>query len=439
MRWLMASLFVVLALGCHKREAKGETTPSARSATASAGMPQAPTATAAFHLELGSVYERFQDLRTAIDHLSQAASLAEDQLQRVQAHSALARVKEAAGDRTGAIDALERAQAESEKVKADGLKGTSAPAGPLVGPVVDDVLLRLARLHAEAGRYDRAESLCERGLSGAREPWQREQFHRLEVELYRRAGTLEKKIVEKEKALVRAPRDESALRFLAIALAWDEMASPGAPGSTPREPRAVSSSLIRVHERLVELHPADLPERQMLQMLMERAGRVDEAVKLVTSVTSVAPTDCAGAWTTPPVSTALQGLGEGVRIRMRAGQVERARAETEKLAALVDREGVAAYLVAADLLLEQGAVERAAQLIAQAARDARSREERWQVAFARERVVARSGRAGELKSVYEQWKKLDDPCLRVAAVQREHQLATAAAGPQTSTDPSRRP
>ncbi len=436
MRRYVTPMCIVLAVGCRRQEPA-----NTKSATMPAmpGMAQMRAGSAAFHLEIGGVYERFQDHKSALDHLSQAARLAEDSVQRVQAYSALARVKEAAGDRDGAIDALERARAEIDKLKTPEPSGGPAPAGPFAGPGVDDVLVRLARLYAEAGRYEQGDALCERGLSAAREPWQREQFHRLQVELHRKAGTLDKKIAEIEKALDQTPRDESALRFLAVALSGDGMPGPAAMGAPPGQPQADSSKLVRVYERLHELRQDDLQVRQNLQSLLERAGRIDEAVKLATATHATTPMECSGPVASQPASSALQAAAEAIRIRARAGQTDKALAEAAKLAALAKREGIAAYLVAAELHLEQGAADRATQLIGQAAREARSREDQRQVAFARERASTRAARADELKSMYEQWKRSDDPCLRLSATQREAQLAMMGAGPAMAPPPAHRP
>jgi tetratricopeptide (TPR) repeat protein len=425
MRLFTAAMCVVLASGCQKQGTASGERASAPPAVAPGGMPEMRVGSALFHLEIGGVYERFQDHKSAIEHLSQAASLAQDAGLRVQACSALAQAKVGAGDRDGAIAALEKARDEAESPKRSA-PGT-AP-GPFAGPVGNDVILRLGQLYVEAGRYEPAERLTKRALASAREPWQREQLERLLLELHRKAGTLEKKLAEAEKALDSATPDEEALRFLTMALGNDALPGPSPMEAPSARPPAVPRTLIRAYERLHELHPEDAQVRQTLQSLLERSGGTEDAVRLVTSVRAVAPMDCAGALDSQAPSPALQAAAEGVRIRLRAGQKERALAEAAKIAGLADREGVAAYVVAAQLDLEQGAADRALQVLQRASREARSREDRRKVTFARERAIQQMGRMAELSMLHEEWKKSDDACLRLAASQREQTPAMMAAG-----------
>jgi len=393
------------------------------------GTPEMRVGSAAFHLEISGVYERFGDHKSAIDHLSQAQSLAQDSAQRVQAYSALGRVKEAAGDHGGAIDALEQALAIMAGPEGAAPSAGPALAMPLAGPGGDDIVLRLARLYEEKGKYDQAQVLCERGLSAAREPWQREQLFRFVVELHRKAGTLEKELAAKEKTLDERVPDESALRFLAIALAGDGMQGPAVIGGPQGQPQAVSNTLVRVYERLHELHPDDMQLRQNLVSLLERVGRIEDAVKLAQGPAPLTPMDCEGAFAPRPVSATLRQAAEAIRIRALAGQNEKTLAETAKIAVLAKQEGVAAYLLAAELYLDQGAAERASQMFERATREARSREDRRQVAFARQRATERAGQAVELKAIHEQWKKSDDACLRLAATWREQPQGMMAAAP----------
>jgi tetratricopeptide (TPR) repeat protein len=220
---------------------------------------------------------------------------------------------------------------------------------PFAGPGGDDVVLRLARLYAEKGKYDQARVVCERGLSAARKPWQREQLYRFVVELYRKAGTLEKELAAKEKTLNEPVPDESALRFLAVALAGDGMMQGSAVIGGPQvQPQAVSNTLVRVYERLYELHPDDLQLRQNLVSLLERAGRIEDAVKLAEGPAPLTPMDCDGAFAAPPVSAKLRRAAEAVRIRALAGQNEKTLAETAKIAALAKQEGIAASAASVD-------------------------------------------------------------------------------------------
>ena len=413
MRW-SSVLCLLLLIGCRRGASDAQ-------ASKQPGMPAAATpsrvGSAAFHLEIGGIHERFEDVAGAVEHFSRAAALAEDPASRSQAYSALGRAKEAAGDVDGAIEALERARVELERVGKD---------QPIV-PGGEDVLIRLARLEAGRGRVAEALSLCERALSAAANPWQRDQLQRLEVELHRKAGTLAKRLSAAEKALERSPGDDAALRFVRIALADD---GPQGPSPTPTaEARSREEKLIRVYGRLIDLHPDDSQLRRTLQELLERAGRTDDAVKLVTAAPAADPMACASALAQPPPSATLQGAIEAIRIRARAGQSREARAQTEKLAGLAGREGAAAYVAAADLLLEQGAPERAVELISRTARNASSPEERRQLSIAQERISSQAGRTGEAKALLAQWKRSEDPCLRLVAAQREQQQALVATSP----------
>jgi tetratricopeptide (TPR) repeat protein len=401
-----------------------------------AGTPEMRAGSAAFHLEMAGVYQRYGDSKSAIEHFSQAVSLAQGPAQQVQAYAALARAKEASGDRDGAIEALELAVAKTSDPNGAAASMGAAVAMQFAGPLGDDVLLQLARLHAERGNYDRARALGERGLAGARGAWQREQLDRFMVDLDRKAGTLEQKIAAMEKTLDEGSADESALRFLAAALASDGMPAPGVMGAPPAQPPATSKTLIRVYERLHELHPDDAQLRQNLLTLLERAGRIDEAAKLAIS-TPLTPMDCESVFSPRPPPAAVRGAAEAVRIRMLSADKKQTLTETAKIAALAKQEGVAAYLVAAQLYLEQGAAERSTRMLDQAARNARSRDDQRQVAVARERALERAGWAAELNAIHERWASSDDPCLRLAATMRKQPQGMLAAVPQPPPSPGR--
>ena len=417
------SMCLVLAFGCQRAATTGAEPPKNQSSAMPMGAPEMRVDSSAFHLEIGGLYERYGDHKNAIDHLSQAASLAQQGVQRVQAYSALGRVKEAAGDRDGAIEALEQALANI-----DPPEGTGAATGPALAPG-GDLALRLAHLYAEKGRPEQARAICERWLSDIREPWQREQLYRFLIELNRKAGTLQSEVAAKEKTLDAAVPDESALRFLAIAFAGDGMQAPALIGGPQGQPQAVSNTLVRVYERLNELHPEDLQIRQTLVSLLQRAGRIDEAVRLAAEPAPLMPTDCEGGFGPRAMSATLRRAAEAVRIRISAAQKEKALAETAKVAALAKNEGVAAYLVAADLYVDQGEPEQRSQMLERATREARSREDRRQVAFARQRALERAGKTAELNAIHEQWKKSDDGCLRLAANWRERPQGMMAAAP----------
>ena len=87
MRPLVLSMCMALAFGCQRREAAQAEKPKAEPVTMpAAGMPQMRVGSAAFHLEIGNVYERFQDQKSSVEHLLEAVKLAEDRAQRVRAY-----------------------------------------------------------------------------------------------------------------------------------------------------------------------------------------------------------------------------------------------------------------------------------------------------------------------------------------------------------------
>src|SRR5579859_7113226 len=76
----------------------------------------APAMSAGFHLELGSLYERYHEPKTAQDHFQLAVDQAENAAQSRQSRMSLARIKEAQGDSEGAISALEKAPAGDPEI-----------------------------------------------------------------------------------------------------------------------------------------------------------------------------------------------------------------------------------------------------------------------------------------------------------------------------------
>ena len=418
MRILIAPMCIVLMFGCERKEKETRDAKPPVSSVALFGtpmMPQMGVGSAAFHLEIGGVYERFQDPKSAVEHFSQGVERAENAAQRIQCYSALARVKEGLGDRDGAIAALEQANLETGKVPSAG--GAQPPGAGLGG---DDVVVRLARLYSQTGNNARAERLYESALSAApKEPWQYEQVLRAAVQFYRSMGTLDEKVAEKEKVLETAQGDEPALRFLMVALGGNVNPMGGMIGGAMGQNGVVSDKLIRVYELLSKIHPDDRQLQQSLRVQLERGGRVDEAIQLARAASAkqgvVSPTECASAYSAIPFSPQLEGIAEAVRIRARAGQQNEALAEARTLESAAKKEGVAAYLLASQLYLELGRSEAANRLVEKAAEGAKSRDELRQVAFAKERAA----RGLNLRSLYDEWKKSDDVCLRLAAAQRE--------------------
>jgi len=127
-------------------------------------------------------------------------------------------------------------------------------------------------------------------------------------------------------------------------------------------------------------------------------------------------------------SAALEAQAGVVRIRVRAGQSDKALAEVKGIVAQSKSEGIQALLLAADLYLEQGAAKLAEDTLARAASEARSPEDRRRVALARERPARLSPEAGRLQALYAEWERSQDHCLRLAAVQRRRSAAAMPVG-----------
>lgn len=416
MRARMVWMGAVLASACQGGEAP-RSEPQKRKPPAEQIQPA--TQSASFHLEIGGVHERFQDAKGAVEHLTQAVALAQDGFQRASALSALARVRESTGDVDGAIEALERGMTEEAKAAAAQASGPSG-AAPRMGVPGDDALLQLARLHATRGRFEDALRLCERGLSSDRPPWQLEQFLRLQVDLLRKTGGLEARVAEAEKGLEGEKPDESTLRFLLLALRSDAAVAPAPgvpPGAAPSKPAPVPPALIRAHQRLHDLHPEDAQVRQGLLSLLEGAGRIDEAVAVARSAQGANPAECAVALGAPAQGR-FEGMAEAARIRARAGQKDKALAEAARVAALASREGVPAFLAAAEIYSELGAGERANDLLRRAKARARSSDEARRVALTRERMLLGSGQRAASMKLYGEWEASGDACLRQAAAMR---------------------
>ena len=68
-------------------------------------------------------------------------------------------------------------------------------------------------------------------------------------------------------------------------------------------------------------------------------------------------------------------------------------------------------------------------MLDRASREARSRDERRQVAFARRRANERTGQTAAWKALLEQWKSSDDACLRLAAGWGERPQGMMASAP----------
>lgn len=423
MRRYAALLCAVIVLGGCKGK-KAAAPPAAAGSAVPAGMARPPRpriASPMFELDIGSVHERYQDANGAAEHYAKAAAAAENGVDRARAFAALSRVKELAGNRDAAIEALERAR--------QALSAHRPPAGPAraMGQG-DDILPRLARLYLDRGLVNEAQKVVDEALATPREGWQREEVLRVQADLWQKAGILEAKLAEKERALELPMPDEGDLWFLAAALGRDLLPRDGATGFGPMRPADVrngkqgqlsqasptAGKLVRVYERLHELRPGDAQVRNSLMSLLERAGRTDDAVTLALSAPE-GSTACMDGPVGLPPSNAFSAVVEAARIRVRAGQAKQAVAEVEREAAQAKRDGIPGYLALARLYLELRQPKLASKAIDQAARDARSALERRQIALARARFLSASGAASELATLHAEWRKSGDPCLARAA------------------------
>jgi tetratricopeptide (TPR) repeat protein len=372
-------------------------------------MATAHVGSAAFELELGALYERYQEPKMALDHYEKALALTQVGAERAAILSAVGRARELAGDVDGAIDALERVVAQANQ-------SGSAAAGPGPGPMpfvggpADDAAVRLVRLLLAKGRLERAAAVCDEALARPCDPWRQEALQREQIAVLRKAGTLEGRVAALEKALAEGKAEEPGLRFLVLALGGDADRWPSAMAGPAGPP---PPALVAAVDRLVAHHPEDMLARQRLQALLERAGRVEDAVRLARA--GPRSPFCAAAPSFVPGSPALAGAAEAVRVRLRAGQREQALAEVGRVAALAKEEGVAALLLAADLYGELQDAPRAREALSRAARQARLREEQRQVELASVHASERGGDLAGAKARRERWRTSDDPCLRQLA------------------------
>src|SRR5262249_17159400 len=138
------------------------------SAARSAPKAQAPPVGApkvgseSFYLELGALYERYQDPATAAQNYALAVEKHEDPALTVQAYLGLARTKEIQGDKGATIDALEHALAEQAALP-PGRPARMGPGG------ADDIVSRLGPLYVDRGDFTRAEKLYDKQLDGVKD------------------------------------------------------------------------------------------------------------------------------------------------------------------------------------------------------------------------------------------------------------------------------
>jgi len=436
-KWVLGvSVFGMMACG-RKHEPKKTTAPQAVS-TVAVGMAQMRAGSSSYYLEMASLHERYQDPVRAGEYFQHALDLADGAAQRLPARLELARLKEAQGDLRGATAALEASLADRDQLRKHA-GGMDSAYG--VGMGSDDFVERLGHLYLETNRLDDAQRLYENAFASTKDPYRRDLILAQEIELFTRAGTLERRIHEKEAALTAENPDEATLHFLAIAYSGGKgtvgLITPGWSVGGPQGGQL--DNLIRVYERLYSLHPGDSQLRLALINLYERAGRVDETVALLRAGAQTAPAPAAmpaapssdspacpmGAIVPRPTVSSVSSAAEIVRVLVRANREEEALGETAKLAARGSDKsiGVQAYTTAARLYVEQSRPDLAAQALLAGAKTWRGRDDERELAVERAEQLLRTGKSDELKAVYAQWKNSEDPCLRVEAARREPMLA----------------
>jgi tetratricopeptide (TPR) repeat protein len=439
----VALLLAGVVFGCNKLRGRA----SDKAASTQAVMPGLPgpagvpgrlsVGSAAFHLERGSLYERYNDPKTAAEDFAKAAELTDKPNEAVMAFIGLGRARQAQGDVDGAVAALEHGQAALEKVK-------TTPASPGAPPVDAfrqvELASLLARLYEQKGDSERAGRLAEQALRGAPAGFQRDELIRIQVTVATKAGRLDKEIAAREAQLSAKDPPEEALRFLA--LAYQPRPTAGAPTGAA----APTEKLIAVYERLSAKHPE---ERGMLASFYERAGRVEDAARILRGLPRPQPVrpsaGSPGAEACPPGGMRVQAPAIAATMDVaRLYARTQHKAEAERETASLERGADAASLVtAARLRLESSdpaGMAAATRDLAAASKVAVSREDEDDVSFARADLLTRSGKREELAALYQSWKDSNDACLRAEAARREamqsRMAAIAGGGPTGATKPA---
>jgi tetratricopeptide (TPR) repeat protein len=404
-------LSLAAAAGCKQHE--GSARAAKLPALAQTGTAQPGAGTSGFYLELATLYERYGDLKTAGEDLQRAIDKADNPATVVQAYVAMARLREAGHDKAGAITALERAIATKEN-------GNEGPRLAAFGN--DDPAIHLSRLYIENGRIAEAQRLIDTLLANA-DPYRLLPALRAQIDLYRQTNTLADEVARRERALDDGSADERALRFLALVYETRSR-STSTPGAGD-EALGNRDKLVHVYERLHQLRADDQQIRQLLLGLYEQAGKVDAALTLLA--------------TTPPVCVAsnlpipaLANEAEAIRLLLRVRQYERAQTRIGKLLkrANDNRIGIAAYISAAALYADAGNLERATATLTAGRAFAHNADDKRALATAQAALLSRTGKTAELKSLYDQWQRSDDDCLRAEARRRAPLLAQIPAAMQ---------
>jgi tetratricopeptide (TPR) repeat protein len=423
-------LAVLVALGCGRGAAKDvtpDTTP--RTASGPAGsMPASTVGSAAWYVELGKLHERFHDLQGALAHFDRGYGLGTGP-ERIDALEGQARVREALGDKAGAVAALEEALALLARPRDRG----APPPLSMSGPQLSE---RLLGLYLAIKEHAKAEALARRllgqaGLMG----YQRDQLLGRLVEIHRAAGTLAAEVKVAEAALARGTASEQALRYLVAAYGGGGPLMPGGPGPGPAgaggpggakpRPGPDLARLVPVYEALLAKIGGDPDLERRLVDLYERAGQLEKATALLRSVAERAA--CGTALPSlPPPSGALNAEQEVAILHLRSKRADEALAIAAHLLEQGTRQRDALHCVVAARTFssagDRGRAERGFMAAYAAARD---RTEYLGVASAHLQWLEMSNRE-QLKPLLESWLKSTDACLKADAGRRLEQLARAA-------------
>ncbi|MCG8419088.1 MAG: tetratricopeptide repeat protein [Proteobacteria bacterium] len=417
------------ALACGQR---GDAKASAKKAAPAADQkPSAATmGSPRYHLELAGVHERHGKNRAALVEFEAAIDRSvhlrgQGSRDVADAYRGVARMKESLGDTRGAIEAFERIMDHFERA------GKERAAQLATTTAWSDTVRRLVALYGDAGRIQEAEALIRQAMEwSSGRPGLDDQLAADWVAAAGKANALQPWLAEKERVLDGID-DDRPLRFLAAVYR-----ALGRAGNAQARPE----SLIRVHEKLHELHPQDGRIAHQLIAAYEKAGRVDDAVALMraqagpaTAQPEVPPMPaqpdavalCPAGLPAMVAQPAAVATAERIaRTYQRANRQDDAIAETNRLLALAQQAnqsnglGIAPYVAAVTLYAEQGQDALARRALSAGDRAVRTLDDRRHMARVRLAWLERHNRDAALKRLLDTWKTSKDPCLRVEAYRR---------------------
>jgi len=397
---------------------------------------------AAWYLDLGALRERYGDEAGAGNEYRRALECTGTTLEVLAAQVGLARIEQAQGNRDAAIRALEAARAKLAEATASPNEEMAA-SGPTFGvaalPGAREIARRLARLYAEAGRTEDADAIYAAETAKATELHHQNELRLERIAMHAKAGTLAAEVAAWKETMEVGKADEDTLWLLAIGLGGARLraiglAGPPEPTSGTEEPDWVA--LGGVLEKLGELRPDDMRIREALLDAYERAGRVEKAVAVAEMPlpdaggnqpeVARAQAACPGGLVPHRSTPASVATAERVAWTLqRMGKRDRALQVVEKLASQGGRgeAGIQGLTRAARLLGTLGEPGRAEQVLARAAKAARSAEDRRLIEAERAGLLERDPeRVHELVRLYQAWQSSGDPCLRAAGSRRVESL-----------------